>query len=625
MRRSIGKIGMCVLLAAVLLVAVAATACGEKQEEKPTLTVESITLDTSGVQTVFDYGEQFTFDGLKVKAKMSDGTTRDVPLGDCDVTNLSTTLPGKRTVTVKYGGKSASYTVTVNEMPQPVISDELLASVTGPGTYVVEAEDIDLESTLCVHSKGGGEFVEVPLAEAAIPITSGGKSIGCIGVVDNLIGFKFESDADYNNVTFEFRVAYGAESIAMLDDACDIRLNDERILTGGYVTLEHPEYMYWDWKDIPTSDPCSIVKGVNVLSMEVTNGNAPNIDCIRIIVNENTEPEPEPSDSLITEGGVKKTIEAETLGFDASAGAPVGIAELMTSGLMSVNGLQSGDTAEYEFASDAEAVVKADFSFAYGGEGSAALDEYVKIEFNGSVLTTGATLSRSEKYGEWNWTEATAENIPVVAGKNTVKFTVLDVPSGENMLNFDKFDLTVTSYGGQEAELPAVMKEDCDMAVTGGGAYRTEAEYADWSDAILRADYIAANKGMLEVPITAEALEATSGGKCVSGAAGGSVIRVRIWADKAYENAELTVSLCVGDTLDPARKVDEYLSFSMNETPFVAGDDALLTGNRGGADFWHWEPFTVTVALTEGANVLTVRVADSVNCPTLDYFEVTVG
>ena len=64
--------------------------------------------------------------------------------------------------------------------------------------------------------------------------------------------------------------------------------------------------MYWDWKDVPTSSPCSIVEGVNVLSMEVTNGNAPNIDCIRIIVNENTEPEPEPSDSLIAEGGVKK-------------------------------------------------------------------------------------------------------------------------------------------------------------------------------------------------------------------------------------------------------------------------------------------------------------------------------
>ena len=165
-------------IVAVLALSFGFMACGDKEpgpgEEAK---LESISLDTSNVQTTFDYGDEFTYAGLVVTAHMSDGTTQPVDLDDCRVTTPDLTNPGTRVVNVVYSGKSARYSITVRERVMPPISDKAMIEIPADAAtvYRVEAEDIDLESTLCVHSKGEGEFVEVPAAMGGKLVEIGAK------------------------------------------------------------------------------------------------------------------------------------------------------------------------------------------------------------------------------------------------------------------------------------------------------------------------------------------------------------------------------------------------------------------------------------------------------------------
>lgn len=109
---------LALILAAVcacsfVLVACAPSDPGPGPGPDDSATVESLVLDASGAKTTFAYGEEFTYDGLKVTAKMSDGSEKEVPTDECRISAPSMSSPGQRRVTVSYGGKSAQYTITV--------------------------------------------------------------------------------------------------------------------------------------------------------------------------------------------------------------------------------------------------------------------------------------------------------------------------------------------------------------------------------------------------------------------------------------------------------------------------------------------------------------------------------
>ena len=82
----------------------------------------SIALDISAAKTVFDFGEEFTTEGLKITVTMSDGSTKEVAPGDCNIKAPDTTKAGTRPVLVAYGGVSERYEVTVNAKIYPTIS-----------------------------------------------------------------------------------------------------------------------------------------------------------------------------------------------------------------------------------------------------------------------------------------------------------------------------------------------------------------------------------------------------------------------------------------------------------------------------------------------------------------------
>ncbi len=112
-------------VAVIMIAAFCFTACGEKKEEEPpAVTVASISLDITGAKTEFTVGETFVSDGVKVTAKMSDGTEKTVAIGDCTVSSPDMSKAGSVSVTVTYEGKTASYKITVRNAAEPEPGDD---------------------------------------------------------------------------------------------------------------------------------------------------------------------------------------------------------------------------------------------------------------------------------------------------------------------------------------------------------------------------------------------------------------------------------------------------------------------------------------------------------------------
>ena len=95
-----------------------------KDDTKPDpVVIESITV-TAPTKTEYTVGDELDLDGMKVTAKYSDGTTKDIAVTDCEVSGYDTTKTGEQTVTVTYEGKADTFKVTVKEAEKPNETDK---------------------------------------------------------------------------------------------------------------------------------------------------------------------------------------------------------------------------------------------------------------------------------------------------------------------------------------------------------------------------------------------------------------------------------------------------------------------------------------------------------------------
>lgn len=78
-------------------------------------TLTSITL-TGTYKTEYQQGDEFTAEGIIVTANYDDTTTEDVTT-EATFTGYDMAAVGQQTVTVTYNNKTATYTITVNEVP----------------------------------------------------------------------------------------------------------------------------------------------------------------------------------------------------------------------------------------------------------------------------------------------------------------------------------------------------------------------------------------------------------------------------------------------------------------------------------------------------------------------------
>ncbi len=110
----------------------------------PPVTVASISVSSTTHKTEYAVGDSLDVTGLAIEARLSDGTTRTVPVTADMVTGFDSSTAGQKTLTITYQGRTASYTVTVRDSgvtPPPegqtweVTVGNSHAQTTGAGSY----------------------------------------------------------------------------------------------------------------------------------------------------------------------------------------------------------------------------------------------------------------------------------------------------------------------------------------------------------------------------------------------------------------------------------------------------------------------------------------------------------
>lgn len=104
--------------------------------EKNSVTLSSIAVESLPAKTIYQIGDTLDTTGLKIKLTYSDNTINSITSG-FTISDFSSATAGVKTVTVSYGGKTASFSVTVEEATVTGAKYEM-SDVTGSAGSTVE-------------------------------------------------------------------------------------------------------------------------------------------------------------------------------------------------------------------------------------------------------------------------------------------------------------------------------------------------------------------------------------------------------------------------------------------------------------------------------------------------------
>ena len=136
------KTKVLVLILSILAVMLCITACGGREED---LSVKAIEIVEGSYPTECELDVTPNFSGIKVKVTMSDDTTKEVGYADVQISAVDTSTAGKKTVTVTYEGKTATFEITVKEAEAPAATLTGIKIVPGSvSTSVLLAKPLDL-------------------------------------------------------------------------------------------------------------------------------------------------------------------------------------------------------------------------------------------------------------------------------------------------------------------------------------------------------------------------------------------------------------------------------------------------------------------------------------------------
>lgn len=185
------------------------------------------------------------------------------------------------------------------------------------------------------------------------------------------------------------------------------------------------------------------------------------------------------------------------------------------------------------------------------------------------------------------------------------------IDKADKELTVDDTEVTISFGGFTKSVAITVTEVPNKVNVTKCETIRIEAEYLDFSKAILRDDFIAAGRGFTEPG------ENASNGLNVCGYNPGSIFEISIHTDK-------TTTLTIG-----ARMSDTELNYKINDgVRFTVDEEVLLADEpnftySGGTDFWNWKEFKIgTVTLEPGDHVFKLEGIGQ--RPNLDCFDFIV-
>ena len=111
--------------------------CSVTVADVPAPTPVSLLVISKPAKTTYKIGESLNTSGLKLKLTYSDGSTETITSG-FTTSGFSSTTAGTKTVTVKYGSLTTTFTITVEETPPVTSAKYEITSATGTAGSTVE-------------------------------------------------------------------------------------------------------------------------------------------------------------------------------------------------------------------------------------------------------------------------------------------------------------------------------------------------------------------------------------------------------------------------------------------------------------------------------------------------------
>lgn len=557
--------------------------------------VSKLNLDTSKVKTEFDFNEAFSYEGLKVTAEMSDGTTKDVSLSDCKITEPNMELPGRRVVLISYSGQTARYQITVKDRVYPTISETSLLNITGENesvAYRVEAENIDMTNV----KKGEGATSFVKDAPEGAEITGGGKYLTSYGTKYNYFGFTFNSDKEYTGITLVLRMAYsGSKNSIDVQNNLKVYMNREVVdgeEKGELSLVGSLEKGECTWKDIVIRN-VTLKEGTNTLTFDALSNDIPDIDYIDFYVGMRYIS----SVAELTEGTLMKDLEtfdteyASTREDWANANPDkivngLGLETVTkesegktTSGGKSVAALNTGSQLSTTMRLAKDSTIKLEFI-------AAKVADY-KVKDNWEFYIDGFKLElvedRNIKGGNtaageyWDWIATDLGSYNLTEGDHffLIKNTGSDC-------NIDGVQFTVVSSGSYDEsgsaldnqKKPEPEPSKADLEISADGEYKIEAENLDLSKLTLQSG----------VPSNTEVDSKNPGNYCVRGMNVNSVLSFTFKLDI---DANVQISALMAK-YESSFSTKDKLEVKLNDTTLAVEEKNLGRAEDGSNDWHNW-------------------------------------
>ena len=491
-----------------------------------------------------------------------------------------------------------------DKQPEEPSAADITITDSVPGLYKVEAESLDYSA--CTWSNGMTSLC----TEAN---TDGGTNVVALSVPGNKFGFTVNNTSGQElDVTLQVRASANNADMA-LDELVKITLNGQQVKTGATLSWSGT----WNECNTAVSGGVVLTSGENIVEVEILSNNCPNFDYFAIEVGTSEPVEPsepddpvepdEPADITISDASANEyKVEAESLDYSActwSNGLTTLCTEPNTDGGTNVVALA---TAGNKFGFTAENTANEDIIVSFklrasANGGDMALDNLLKITWNGEEIKTGATLSWS---GTWNECgTVTKSGLTLKSGINVVEIEVL----GDLCPNFDYFAIEV---GAAEPDDPVEPDEPADITISDASAneYKIEAESLDYSACIW-------SNGL-----TTLCTESNTDG-------GTNVVALATAGNKfgfTVENAtaeEITVTFKLRASANGSdMALDNLLKITWNGEEIKTGATLSWSGA------WN-ECNTATkdgLVLQTGKNIIEIEVLTDA-CPNLDFFVIEVA
>jgi len=168
-----------IVLAAVIgftLAGLSLTGCDNGDGDK---TLVSIAVTTLPTKTEYTVGEILDLSGLVITATYSDGSTAAVSISAANISGFDSATAGQKTVTVSFGGKTTTFSVTVN--PASTVIASIAVTTLPTKTEYIVGENLDLSGLVVTATYSDGSTVTVSISTENVSgfdsTTAGSKTI----------------------------------------------------------------------------------------------------------------------------------------------------------------------------------------------------------------------------------------------------------------------------------------------------------------------------------------------------------------------------------------------------------------------------------------------------------------